>query len=84
MCAASRKALILDLGGLSFIDKTGLDVLIYIVQILQQNQIYTCLTNCSSDLIETFRKVNFTNCVQHKQFQCNIYPTIHDAMIDLY
>ncbi|OTF81053.1 Sulfate transporter-like protein [Euroglyphus maynei] len=76
------KALILDFGGMPFIDKTGIDVLIEVIKTLQTKQIHTCLANCPHHIIRTLKNANFFTKIQHSKHFCKLYPTIHDAVIN--
>ncbi|XP_027196471.2 solute carrier family 26 member 10-like [Dermatophagoides pteronyssinus] len=77
------KALILDFGGMPFIDKTGIDMLIEVIKSLQTKQIQTCLANCPHHIIHTLKTGDFFTKIQkHSKYSCKLYPTIHDAVIN--
>lgn len=74
--------MILDLGGVSFIDKTGIDSLVEVVRTLQDEKICASFVNCPYHLISSFETIYFGDRVANVAYPFKIYPTIHDAVID--
>ena len=77
-----KQTLILDLSGVTFIDKAGIDTLVEVVKTLQKQKISTALVMCPLHIQQCLRRDHFEDKVQHQTYHCRIYPTIHDAVID--
>ncbi|KAH9403861.1 hypothetical protein TYRP_014372 [Tyrophagus putrescentiae] len=78
----AHKTLIIDLSGVSFIDKPGIDTLVEVIRSLQQQSVSTSLAMCPFHLVTSLQKVGFAEKVRHADYPCRLYPTIHDAVID--
>lgn len=79
---ADRQTLILDLAGVSFIDKAGIDTLVDVVRTLQKNRTETSIAQCPPPVVKSLKRANFVDRVQHQHYPCRLYPTIHDAMLE--
>ena len=77
-----NKTLIIDLSGVSFIDKPGIDTLVEVIRTLQKQKVTTSLAMCPFHLVTSLDRVNFADKVKSSSHLCKLYPTIHDAVID--
>jgi anti-anti-sigma regulatory factor len=73
------EALIIDLSCVPFMDNSGVQTIIDIIKILKEQNICVYLASCPIHVIELFEKSKFFSTVKNK---C-IYPTIHDAVVNL-
>ncbi|KAI2810169.1 hypothetical protein BLOT_001327 [Blomia tropicalis] len=77
-----KRALIIDLSGVSFIDKPGIDALVEVIRSLQEQEIITCLATCPYHIVDSLHRAHFSKRIENISFPCRMYPTIHDAVID--
>lgn len=77
-----KKTLIVDLSGVSFIDKPGIDTLVEVVRTLQKRKVATSLAVCPFHIVASLERLNFGDKVKSSSHPCRFYPTIHDAVID--
>lgn len=79
-----KQILIIDFSCVPFIDKTGIDILIELIQTLQSKSIKTNLVNFTPEILHLLSLNHFLDRVHHQYYGCRIFPTIHDAVTSFF
>jgi anti-anti-sigma factor len=69
--------IIIDFSSIFYIDSTGVEVLIEVIEELEELNIKVILVSCSQSVIQMLEKTNFFT----KVLSPNICATVHDAVV---